>query len=78
MPDASSAAALRENAKSGTRTGAAVACPICDDGMALCGETALAEFGTLDIRLHHLACRNCGMRVDRAFHPAVGYRAIAR
>ena len=54
------------------------ACPICLTRMSIASETTLSEFGDLDIKLHQLECGNCGMRTDRAFHPAVGYKTISR
>ena len=52
-------------------------CPVCDSAMAVREERMLSEFGALDVRLHRLACDNCGMLTGRAFHPAVGYHASA-
>lgn len=53
-------------------------CPVCDSVMDVSEEQSLSEFGALDIKLHRLVCDNCGMSTGRAFHPSVGYRALAR
>ena len=56
----------------------AFGCPICAARMDVASDGALPEFGALDIRLHRLACANCGMQVERAYHPSVGYKPLAR
>ena len=53
------------------------ACPVCVTRMTIGSETKMSEFGDLDIRLHRLVCANCGMRTERAFHPAVGYKTVS-
>ena len=54
------------------------ACPICDERMNLTEVKDLSEFGSLDVKLHKLACTACGMSTGRAFHPTVGYRNLVR
>jgi hypothetical protein len=53
-------------------------CPICDEPMNVKAEEALPEFGSLEVKLHRLACTSCGMATGRLFHPAVGYQELAR
>ena len=55
-----------------------IRCPICDERMAIKDERPVAEFGSLDVRLHKLECTACGMATGRVFHPAVGYRDLIR
>ena len=53
-------------------------CPVCDSVMQVSDESALTEFGALDVKLHRLECTNCGMLTGRVFHPSVGYHALVR
>ena len=46
--------------------------------MVVRAETDLPRFAHLDIKVHDLACDTCGMRTERAYHPTVGYKVIAR
>ena len=67
-----------ELARSVHRSRVSYKCPVCDSAMDICEESALSEFGALDIRLHRLTCDNCGMLTGRVFHPSLGYHALVR
>jgi hypothetical protein len=52
----------------------AKACPMCGSEMKVTAETAHPQFHFAGVKVHQLACTECGFKTDRDFSPGKGYR----